>query len=226
MNVIIISRLSSKGVFNSPTQLPAAVSDDFKHWLVGFFEGDGCLFKAKCGRLKFQISQSTADVQVLHYIKNTLGFGKIYDSQGKKRTVSRYVVSNMRDLYTILTILNGNVVLPRRQKQFAAVLAAYNYNRKALKMKLPTINLLEESDPRKKPSLLKVLGLVGSRMRRDALLFGFPGLRMLLESGMRLAKKDLRIFRFYRAWKPCSGLVAQKKLILKQRIFGSTRSKV
>lgn len=67
------------------------ISDEFLEWFVGFFEGDGSLIVNHRKDLQIVISQDTHDIQVLHYVAKTLGFGTVM-KQGE--TVSRYSVAN------------------------------------------------------------------------------------------------------------------------------------
>jgi LAGLIDADG endonuclease len=82
--------------------------------LIGFFEGDGCLTKATRGNLSFVITQHTNDIQILHEIISILKFGKVI-KQGER--TSRYIVQDMKCLYLIILLLNGNIVLPSRKIQ-------------------------------------------------------------------------------------------------------------
>lgn len=95
----------------------------FLEWFVGFVEGDGSLVVNSRQNLTFVVTQGTGDIQVLRIIQETLGFGNVI-SQGK--TVSRYVVHNLTDLYKILCILNGNLILPSRQTQFLKMVSIFN----------------------------------------------------------------------------------------------------
>ena len=83
-------------------------------WLIGFFEGDGCLTKATRGDLSFVITQHTNDIQILHEIISILKFGKVI-KQGER--TSRYIIQDMKCLYLIILLLNGNIVLPSRKIQ-------------------------------------------------------------------------------------------------------------
>jgi hypothetical protein len=106
------------------------VEDSFLQWFVGFFEGDGCLVMTKQKNLTFVITQATADIQILYKIQNIFGFGSVLP-QGER--VSRFVVQNLLDLQKLLLILNGNLVLPSRQKYFQTFLN--NFNTKVPKKK-------------------------------------------------------------------------------------------
>lgn len=99
------------------------VSSSFLEWFVGFVEGDGCFTVTSRNDLSFVITQSTEDIQVLYKICNTLGFGSVI-TQGPR--TSRFVLQNLGDLFKILLILNGNLMLPSRQKKFRKFLDAFN----------------------------------------------------------------------------------------------------
>lgn len=109
------------------------VDQHFLEWFVGFVEGDGSLVINNRNDLTFVITQATADVQVLHLIQKTLGFGSVMK---KGPRTSRFVVQNLTDLYKILLILNGNFVLPSRQKRLRAMIEAFNKKAKINRKKL------------------------------------------------------------------------------------------
>jgi LAGLIDADG endonuclease/Cytochrome C and Quinol oxidase polypeptide I len=83
-------------------------------WLIGFFEGDGCLTKASRGDLYFVITQHINDVEILQGIISILKFGRVI-KQGKRS--SRLIIQDMKCLYLIILLLNGNIVLPSRKIQ-------------------------------------------------------------------------------------------------------------
>lgn len=110
--------------FRKQTNLSEAqVSDVFLQWFVGFIEGDGSFVMNSRKDLSFIITQSTADVQILHFIQKTLGFGTVIQ-QGP--TTSRYILQNLKDISKLLFLFNGNLCLPMRQKQFLKFLEVYN----------------------------------------------------------------------------------------------------
>jgi hypothetical protein len=78
---------------------------------------------------------------MLHYVRNTLGFGSVH-VQGE--TTSRFVVQDLANLYKLLSILNGNIVLPKRLRQFKSFCEAYN--EKAKRNGMPGIWLLASPD--------------------------------------------------------------------------------
>jgi hypothetical protein len=122
------------------------IDEYFLQWFVGFFEGDGCLTINNRNDLSFVITQATVDVQILHKIKQTLGFGSVI-KQGIR--TSRFCVQNLKDLQKILYILNGNLVLPSRKKHFFKILEHFNIKAK----KNPKICLIAPINNEVMPSL-------------------------------------------------------------------------
>lgn len=112
-------------------------TQDFLEWLIGFAEGDGSFTVTNRGSLQFVITQSTSDIQVLHYILNNLGFGKVIQ-QSKSNKTHRFIVQDMKHLLLICLIFNGNMVFFTRNSRFLTFLSAYNDL--ALRMKLEIIN--------------------------------------------------------------------------------------
>lgn len=99
------------------------IDNEFLQWFVGMLEGDGCWYINHRNDMSFVVTQGTDDVQILHYIKDKLGFGSVI-RQGFR--THRFVVHNLSDLYKILLICNGNIVLPSRQKKFLGFLNLFN----------------------------------------------------------------------------------------------------
>jgi len=98
-------------------------SPDFLIWLIGFTEGDGSFIVNKRGDLSFVITQSTSDVQVLEFIQETLGFGKVI----KQSTVtSRFSIQTKKEIELIVALFNGNLILPSRKESFKKFLIAFN----------------------------------------------------------------------------------------------------
>ena len=109
-------------------------SNEFLTCLIGFTEGDGSFVISKTrNNLAFVISQSTEDIEILNYILKELGFGKI-NKQGQR--VSRYIVQDISNLYLIILLFNGNIILPSRKKNFKDFLE--NFNNKILTGKIKT----------------------------------------------------------------------------------------
>jgi len=108
--------------------------------LIGFSEGEGSFILAKRGDLAFVITQSTKDINVLNYIKTNLGFGRII-KQSIKQNTHRYVVQDIKNIYLICLIFNGNMVFPTRKARFLTFLSSFN--EKLLKRNLVTIPPLD-----------------------------------------------------------------------------------
>lgn len=99
------------------------VSDGFLYWFIGFAEGDGSFIKTTRGDLMFVITQDNKDTQILNYIKDKFGFGKII-KQGN--TTNRYVIQDNLYLYMIGLIFNGNIVFPSKLENFTKWLRLLN----------------------------------------------------------------------------------------------------
>jgi hypothetical protein len=113
-------------------------SREFLEWLIGFTEGVGSFIVTKRGDLELVITQSTSDVQVLYYIVQNLGFGKvIQQSKTKFSKTHRFVVQDMQNLLLMCLIFNGNMVFFTRNLRFLSFLSAYN--ELAVRMKLNII---------------------------------------------------------------------------------------
>lgn len=104
-----------------PNNLPPSLN--FLSWLVGFTEADGSFVINKRGDLAFIIIQSTSDIIVLHYIQETLGFGKVIQQSVK---VSRYVTQSKREIEIIINLFNGNIVLPSKKSKLAHFIVGFN----------------------------------------------------------------------------------------------------
>jgi hypothetical protein len=97
----------------------------FLEWLIGFSEGEGSFIVSKRGDLAFVITQSTADVESLYYIKEKLGFGKVI-RQSLKQNTHRYIVQDIKHIFLISCLFNGNMVFPTRKARFLIFLAKLN----------------------------------------------------------------------------------------------------
>ena len=98
----------------------------FLEWLVGFVEGDGTFcYRLASGttstssrmRFLFQICQK--DPKVLYKIRTGLGFGTVRESGDELTRHWRYTVEDRRGIQRIMSLFNGNLVLPKRRRQFA-----------------------------------------------------------------------------------------------------------
>jgi len=90
---------------------------------VGFTEGEGSFIVNNRGDLAFVITQATNNKQILEYIKEVLGFGKVIPQSA---ITSRYVTQNKREIDIIISIFNGNIILPSRQQKFAIFIEGFN----------------------------------------------------------------------------------------------------
>lgn len=107
------------------THLPGVnpPSENFLAWLIGFSEGEGSFIVNNRGDLVFVITQSTIDVKVLEFIKETLGFGKVIP---QSLNTSRYVTQNKVEIDIIISLFNGNLILPSKQKSFEKFIKGFN----------------------------------------------------------------------------------------------------
>ena len=112
-------------------------------WLIGFTEGDGSFVLNSRGTPVFVITQSTSDIQILHYIQQTLGFGRVI-KQGS--STSRFVVEDIASITLLVALFNGNLVFPLKQASFSRFLNAFNNRSKDTKVMFistlitPTLN--------------------------------------------------------------------------------------
>lgn len=114
--------------FNNSRTLP---KNEFLTWFIGFSEGDGSFVINNRNDLLFVITQSTEDENILQFIQDQLGFGRVI-KQGKR--TSRYIVEDKKGLELINSLFNGNLVLPSKQQSFNEFL--HVYNKKAIKGKI------------------------------------------------------------------------------------------
>ena len=95
----------------------------FLIWLIGFTEGEGSFIVNNRGDLCFVITQSNADIEVLQFIKETLGFGKVI---AQSANTSRYVIQNKKEIELIIHLFNGNLILPSRKVRFENFVKGFN----------------------------------------------------------------------------------------------------
>lgn len=110
---------------SSETTRNKCYNNDFLYWFIGFTEGDGSFIVNKSGTLEFKVTQSSTDSQVLYYIKENLGFGRV-SVQDKKNRTSHFRVRDRQGLLEIVNIFNGNIYLPKKQLRFKSFLEGYN----------------------------------------------------------------------------------------------------
>jgi hypothetical protein len=115
------------------------ITPEFLEWLIGFTEGDGSFIVTARNELNFVITQSTEDINILNYIKETLQMGKVI-KQGKR--TSRFIIQDLKSITLILHLFNGNLILPSRQRDYKKFLNNYNLKVNSSKIKLSYIPLL------------------------------------------------------------------------------------
>ena len=98
-------------------------SKKFLTWFIGFAEGEGSFIVNNRGDLCFVITQSSIDIYVLEYIQEILGFGKVIP---QSKITSRYVTQNKKEIEILIHLFNGNLILPRRKKQFEKFIKGFN----------------------------------------------------------------------------------------------------
>lgn len=106
----------------SPSHLKQ-LNQSFLEWFIGFSEGDGCFCIRNANlinkaRLSFEIRQK--DPKCLFYIKKGLGFGRVqkYTRSDTSEIYWSYLVDNKPNVQRIISLFNGNLVLPKRIVQF------------------------------------------------------------------------------------------------------------
>ena len=83
-----------------------------------FYFSQKCVNKgARKRRFLFQVCQK--DPKVLYKIREELGFGAVRQSGNEEARHWRYTVEDRRGLQRIMALFNGNLVLPKRRRQFA-----------------------------------------------------------------------------------------------------------
>ena len=98
-------------------------SENFLTWLVGFTEGEGSFIVNNRGDLAFVITQATVDKQILEFIQEILGFGKVI---AQSAITTRYVTQNKKEIDIIISLFNGNLILPKRQEKFDLFVKGFN----------------------------------------------------------------------------------------------------
>ena len=126
-NLIICQSTLTKDIGSSETTREAFILKDkvFKHWFIGFAEGDGSFIINKDGYLELKITQSSLDAQVLFFIKKNLGFG-VVRIQDKNNKTHCFRVRDKEGLFKIISIFNGNIFMETRKVQFKLFISAYN----------------------------------------------------------------------------------------------------
>lgn len=110
-------------LLTSPLQRGVLVSD--LEWLVGFAEGGGSFIVNKVGYVSFQVTRAYVDVQILHRIRQIVGFGRV-SAQDSKQNTGRFHVRDRENLKKLILLFNGNIVLEKNHNQFVAFVQAFN----------------------------------------------------------------------------------------------------
>ena len=97
----------------------------FKDWFIGFLEGKGSFIVDKDQNLKFKLVHKSTDASVLLYIKKKLGFGFVR-VQDKVKKNHCFKVNDEKGLLKLISILNGNLFLETKKKEFKLLIDAYN----------------------------------------------------------------------------------------------------
>ena len=113
-------------------------SKEFLSWLIGFTEGDGSFIVNKRGDLALVITQGTSDIRTLEFIKETLGFGKVISQSA---TTSRFICQTKLQIELIISLFNGNLVFPSRQKSLKNFIDGFNIWCSKGRVKLNKINI-------------------------------------------------------------------------------------
>jgi len=98
-------------------------STNFLSWLIGLSEGEGSFIVNKRGDLAFIITQNTSDINILYYIQEILGFGKVIPQSAK---TSRYVTQSKREIEIIISLFNANTLLPTKKKRLYLFIKGFN----------------------------------------------------------------------------------------------------
>lgn len=115
-------------------------SNDFLCWLIGFSEAEGSFIVNNRGDLSFVITQSTNDIYILHYIQNILGFGKVI---AQSSLTSRFVTQNKKEIEILISLFNGNLVLPTRKIKLKFFIENFNIWVTKGKIRLNTVTYMD-----------------------------------------------------------------------------------
>jgi LAGLIDADG endonuclease len=100
-------------------------SNNFLHWFIGFIEARGSFIVKNRGELVFIITQSRKNINILYCIREILGFGKvIIQSAGVSRY--GYIVQNKKEIEVLISLFNGNIILPTKQEQLRYFIIGFN----------------------------------------------------------------------------------------------------
>lgn len=91
------------------------IDKNWLDWFIGFTEGDGALLFNK-NSCNFVITQK--DVSILEHIQKTFNFGYVKyfykDKDNKEIKFGRYIVYDIKNIFLLYLIFNGNIYLKNR----------------------------------------------------------------------------------------------------------------
>lgn len=93
----------------------------FNTWFTGFFEGDGS-FNINTNNSRCSLVINQKDLKVLIFIKNELKVGNIKEYSG----YYRWVVSKKEELFQVILILNGSLILNKTNNKLKKWIDNYN----------------------------------------------------------------------------------------------------
>lgn len=94
---------------------------EFDYWFTGFFEGNGSFsINYNDNRCFLVINQK--DPRVLVYIRKNLKIGNIIKYDG----IYRWAISAKRDMFNVIQILNGRLLLKKTNKRLEEWITLYN----------------------------------------------------------------------------------------------------
>jgi hypothetical protein len=96
---------------------------NFLDWFIGLTEGiNNCFVINKDHEVSFVITQKTENIKMLNFIRDTLKMGYV-TTKGK---ISKFTIYNVRHIYLIILLFNGNIILPTNKNNFSKFIASYN----------------------------------------------------------------------------------------------------
>jgi len=101
-------------------------NQEFNEYFIGFFEGNGSLLiNPMNNKIEFNLYQHVKNISILYNLRTMLGFGIIsLDKNDPDRAI--FKISNQKNLYKIIYLLNGNLISIAKRDQFKLFLDAFN----------------------------------------------------------------------------------------------------
>ena len=97
------------------------LSEIEKAYLAGIFDGEGCVgyYKRKGNRNKHSyisvVMISQSDMRLMHWVRDTVGFGTVYGREGKKHFEYHWETNKRAHVYEFLTNIRPYLVLKAEQ---------------------------------------------------------------------------------------------------------------